>query len=110
MANGSVAVQSAMGRCRLEEDYDTIIIDVLTDETAAIYKQKLKKFKPHIVLLLPTLDEIKRRSKLRKEWLTSEEIEMLYQWQELFTSYDTKIDFTSLNLEIVVHRLKEFYK
>lgn len=89
----------------LKEGYSVIITDVLMDETAKIYKQELKKFEPHIILLLPTFDEIMRRSKLRTEWLTAEEIKMLYKQQESFTLYDTKIDNTSLAPEEISGKL-----
>ncbi len=72
--------------------YDVIILDVLTDETAAIYRNSLGSLAHQIVLLLPTLAESLRRNQQRGQWLTDDEVRLLYGWQETLRSYDRKID------------------
>lgn len=76
----------------LNQKYDLVILDVVSDQTAQIYRKELEKFDPKIILLLPTYKEIVRRNKLRPPWLNAKEIKRCYKEQELFHSYDLKID------------------
>ena len=72
--------------------YNVIILDVLTDETAAIYRTRLGSLVHQIVLLLPTLEESLRRNQQRGQWLTDDEVRLLYGWQATLRGYDRKID------------------
>ena len=87
--------------------FDVIILDVLTDETARVYKAELKEIEPKIVLLLPTFDEIKRRNAVRGRRLTDDEVERVYDCQEHLAVYDTKIDNTHLPAEELAARLAD---
>jgi guanylate kinase len=76
--------------------YDVIILDVLTDETAQRYQAELSEFTLKIVLLLPTLEEIKSRNADRGKRITDVEVEMLYNWQRQLSVYDAQIDNSDL--------------
>jgi adenylate kinase family enzyme len=79
--------------------FNVILLDVLTDETAHLYTNELKKFELKIVLLLPTLAEIKKRNSIRGKRITDDEVEMLYNWQKHLSVYDTRIDNSDLTAE-----------
>lgn len=81
----------------LANGYDCIILDVLSDATASLYKEKLSHHDPVIVQLLPTYDEILRRNRTRPPRLTDEELEMVYQGQLEFSIFDERIDNTDLS-------------
>ncbi|MFN8493385.1 MAG: hypothetical protein U0350_37650 [Caldilineaceae bacterium] len=76
------------------EGYDVVILDVLTDETAAIYHAQLAPLAHQIVLLLPSLAAALHRNQTRGQWLTDDEVRLLYAWEEALTVYDRKIDNT----------------
>lgn len=78
-----------------DEGYDVIISDVLTDETAAIYRMHLASLDHQIVLLLPSLRESLHRNQMRGQWLTDDEVRLLYRWEESLNIYDRKIDNTN---------------
>jgi chloramphenicol 3-O-phosphotransferase len=83
----------------LKHKYDVILLDVLTPETAAIYKEELAAYSPKLILLLPTFAEIKRRNLTRPPRLTDAELEMVYQQQSKLGVYDHRIDNTHLSPE-----------
>ncbi|MFN8492393.1 MAG: AAA family ATPase [Caldilineaceae bacterium] len=87
--------------------YAVVILDVLTDETAQLYRTALAEYQPTIVLLLPSLTEVLRRNQTRGQWLTDDEVELLYTWQENLHVYDRKIDNTSTSAEALVFELIE---
>jgi len=89
--------------------FDVIILDVLTDETARLYKAELKEIEPKIVLLLPTFDEIKRRNAVRGRRLTGDEVERVYDCQKHLTVCDTKIDNTHLSTEELAAQLADLH-
>ncbi len=89
----------------LKQKYDVLILDVVNNKTAQIYREKLKNFNPKIILLLPTYTEIIRRNKLRPPWLKPEEIERCYKEQEMFNAYDTKLDNTNKTADEVARDL-----
>lgn len=106
-AQQRLGVQNA---CLLAESFiragfDVIILDVLTDETAHLYKAELKKFEVKIILLLPTFDEIKKRNSIRGKRITDDEVEMLYRWQKHLSVYDARIDNSRLTAEDTVVQL-----
>lgn len=89
----------------IKEGYDVIILDVISDKTANIYKKDLKAFNPKIILLLPTYKEMKRRNTLRPQRLQEKEIDMIYEWQKKLTVFDKKIDNTDPSAQEVANQL-----
>ncbi|HEX5503368.1 MAG TPA: hypothetical protein VFW96_12155 [Thermomicrobiales bacterium] len=108
-AQQRLGVQNAclLARNFLVHRFEVVIHDVLSAETAHLYRQELPGHDPTIVLLLPTFEEIQRRNALRPPRLTAEESRSLYQLQAAFTDYDRKIDNTSLSAEEVAAQLAE---
>ena len=82
-------------------DYRVLIHDVVSPETARLYRRELSAQNPAIVLLLPTFAEIVRRNDSRPPRLTSEQIRTLYRQQATFGDYDHTIDTTALSPEAV---------
>ncbi|MEK7118742.1 MAG: AAA family ATPase [Patescibacteria group bacterium] len=78
-------------------DIDAILLDVVVDETAKLYKKYLPQAK--IILLMPSYEEALKRFSQRPPTITEEEFKMLYAWQEKLTIYDKKIDNTTLSVE-----------
>ena len=61
----------------LADDIEVVITDVLTPDSAALYRDLLPR---RLVLRLSApLSEVRRRSKSRHRWLTSAEFEILYE-------------------------------
>ena len=89
----------------IHHEYDVIIHDVLSDETAKLYRTRLNEYLSKIVLLLPSVEEITRRNLSRPSRLKDEEVAMLYKSQEQLADYDDKIDNSKLSVEEVVKRL-----
>ena len=77
------------------EGYDVVILDVLTDETAAIYHTLLAPLDHQIILLLPSLATSLHRNQTRGQWLTDDEVRLLYAWEENLSTYDRQIDNTN---------------
>lgn len=80
-----------------KNNVDVIILDVLTDETAKMYKKSLGDVK--IILLMPSYEETLNRFTGRSHTITDEEFRMVYQWEEKLTVFDEKIDNTGLSVE-----------
>ena len=59
-AQQKLGVQNAcvLARNFISAGFDVVILDVLTDEMARIYKSELREREPKRVLLLPTWDEL----------------------------------------------------
>lgn len=55
-----------LARSFVDNGYDCTILDVLSDETATLYKALLAVLEPTLVLLLPTWEEILRRNEQRR--------------------------------------------
>lgn len=89
----------------IDSGFNVVIADVIDSQTAIIYKDKLKEYRPKIILLLPAFEEIIRRKKYRPSFIIEQEIEMLYKGQEKFKEYDEKIDNTNLTPNQVVEKL-----
>lgn len=85
--------------------FSVLIHDVVSLDTAQLYRQELVMQRPKIVLLLPAFEEIVRRNRLRPPRLTAEQIRALYRSQELFADYDNRIDNTALAPDEVAARL-----
>jgi len=88
-------------------DYKTnvIILDVITNETAKLYKKYLGKVK--IFLLMPSYDIAIKRFKERKTLIsiTEKEFKMLYRWEQDLTVFDKKIDNSTMSAEEVADRI-----
>ena len=85
--------------------YPVVLHDVLSDDTADLYRAELAGSVPKIILLLPTVEEILRRNTLRPPRLHPHEIALLYEQQRQLTTYDLKIDNTTLTAEEVATRI-----
>ncbi len=92
----------------IEDGSDVIISDVLSQETLQLFRKELANLNPKIVLLLPSIEEIQKRNKMRPPRITEKEIAMLYKSQEILKGYDEKINNTKLSAEEVTERIKEF--
>ncbi len=98
-------VQQLLGvrnTCLLTKNYfqqniNVVILDVLTDETANLYKKNLSEVK--IILLMPAFAEAQKRFRERPPTITDEEFKMIYRWEENLTVFDEKIDNTALSAE-----------
>ncbi len=91
------------------EDYDVVILDVLTDETAALYQTELAQLAHQIVLLLPSLAASLLRNQTRGQWLTDEEVRLLYGWEAELRVYDRKIDNTTKSADELASELVAIY-
>lgn len=81
--------------------YHVVILDVLTDETARIYRHQLDQLDHRIVLLLPALEVVLERNQLRGQILTDAEVRLLYDWQRRLTDYGQQIDNSERSAEDV---------
>jgi adenylylsulfate kinase-like enzyme len=108
-AQQRLGVQNACALARnfAESGADVVILDVLSQETLTDYREALADLNPKIVLLLPTWEEVQRRNKMRTQYLTDGEIEMIYQSQVSLTGPDQKIDNTDLSPEEVASQIDE---
>lgn len=100
----------ALARNFIAAGFNVIILDVLQDETALSYKNELNGIQTQIVLLLPTLKEIKQRNEIRGKRITDDELKMVYEWQKLLTIYDLMIDNTIISDGDVVQQLLELFR
>ena len=89
----------------LANGYDCIVLDVLNDETAAIYRDLLAGHEPVLVHLLPNWDEILRRNGTRPPRLTPDELRMVYEGQARLTVFDERIDTTDMSPEETAERV-----
>ncbi len=109
-AQGRLGVRNAclLARSFVGAGFAAVIHDVISDETARLYRAELAGLEPRIVLLLPALEEIRRRNRLRGPRLTDDEIAMLYERQARLTRYDWRIDNTALPPEALAGQLASF--
>lgn len=85
--------------------WEVIILDVVTEETAPLYRQLLAEFKPTIVQLLPAWPELQRRFYRRGPVLTDAQLARVYAEQCAFTQYDVRIDNTGFSPDNVVEQI-----
>ncbi|HVT01293.1 MAG TPA: AAA family ATPase [Patescibacteria group bacterium] len=106
-----LGAKNAVGLAKnfIEEGFDCVILDVVTKETSRIYKDGLKEFKPKIVLLFPTLDEVKKRNSNRSYNLQEERLISLHEEQSKFENYDEKIDNTNLSAEKTAEKINSIF-
>ncbi len=88
-----------------QNNFDVIILDVLSDETAQIFLEELNELNPKIVLLMPTKEEIDRRNTNRPPRLKEEEIANLYDEQNRLKTYNEKIDNSSISAEETAEKI-----
>lgn len=88
---------SMLAKSFLANGYDCIILDVLNDETATLYRDLLREHGPVLVHLLPAWDEIVRRNRTRPPRLTDDELWMVYEGQTRLAVYDERIDTTDMS-------------
>jgi len=86
---------------------DVIILDVVVNETANIYRQQLSEAK--IVLLMPNRDETYKRFMSRQHTITEDEFNLVYKWQKRLTDFDKKIDNTQLSAQETTEKLNELF-
>ena len=96
---------SMLARSFVANGYDCIILDVLSDETATLYRELLADLEPTLIHLLPTWEEIVRRNGTRPPRLTRDELRMVYDGQDALTVFDVRIDNSDLAPEEVAARV-----
>lgn len=96
-----------LARSFVANGYDCIILDVLSDETAMLYRQQLADLKLNLVHLLPTWDEILRRNGTRPPRLTNDELRMVHEGQMALSVFDVRIDNTDLSPEMAATKVLE---
>lgn len=99
-----------LARTFVAEGYDVVILDVLTNETAAIYHAILKLLPHQIVLLLPSLEVSLLRNQQRGQWLTDEEVRLLYGWERELSIYDRKIDNSNRSTDDLAIELAGYFQ
>lgn len=92
----------------LEEDCDVAITDVLTNDTARIYRAGLKDSDYRIVRLMPTWEESLKRLR-GKGTISDDEALFIYKLQEQLSNFDHTIDNTNLKPESVLMELENFF-
>lgn len=100
----------AANACILAQNFNralfhVVILDVLTDETARIYRHQLDQLDHRIVRFMPTLETVLQRNQERGQVLTDDEVRLLYEWQTELTDYDQSIDNTGLSAKEVAATL-----
>jgi hypothetical protein len=96
--------------CNLAEGFakagwEVIILDVLSKETASLYRHLLQNVNLQIVQLLPAFSELKGRFYERGACLTNDELKMVYEEQCRYLDYDLRIDNTDVLPERVVEMI-----
>lgn len=86
--------------------YDAVVLDVLTDETAALYRGQLHGVSPLIIVhLAVSRHEARRRSATRLVSLTDDEFELLHDQQASLTTADVVFDTTAMTAEAVAEQV-----
>lgn len=92
----------------VKDGADVLITDVLTPETARIYKHSLSEYETHIILLLPSFDEVQRRNE-QSERLSEVELVQIYRLQSHFVEYTEKFDNTTTSADELAQTLYSIY-
>jgi len=87
--------------------YRPIILDVITDESAATYRDLLAPARVKLVLLLPSFDAVDQRNASRTPPFDGEVLRQLYDSQRHLSEFDHLLDNTNLNATAVAERLWE---
>jgi hypothetical protein len=88
-------------------EYRPIILDLVSDETAAEYRALLQPARIKIVLLLPSFEAVDQRNSSRTPPFESKILRQLYDSQRHFSEFDHLLDNTNLNATAVAERLWE---
>ena len=78
------------------DGWEVILLDVLSNRTLPLYRQSLAPYQFKIVQLLPAWAECSRRFHERGPVLTAEEFALVYREQEQFTTFDLRLDNSTL--------------
>jgi chloramphenicol 3-O-phosphotransferase len=87
--------------------FDVLIIDAITNETAARYREELALV---IVRLLPNWEQTMIRSQSRDEPLRFRERELLYEQQTALADIDLTIDNSSLAPDVAAGQLQRLFR
>lgn len=92
-----------VARNLVANDVDTVLADVLSDQTAALYRELL----PDVLIVQLVVDrvEAERRAGTRPWHLTPEEFGMLHDQQAGFDDADVRLDVTELSVREAVDHL-----
>lgn len=90
--------------------WEVLVLDVVSDQTAPLYRALLAGRQPQIVQMLPRFAEIKRRFDARGPVLTDEELTLVYDEQRRFKDYDLRIDNTAQTPEETAGRIIAFWQ
>jgi len=89
----------------VEDGWEVILLDALSDRTLPLYRQSLAPHQFQIVQLLPTWAECGKRFQERGPVLTADEFALVYREQEQFKAFDLRLDNTMLAPADVAVRL-----
>lgn len=79
--------------------WDVIVLDVVSETTAPLYRRLLAPLSPLLVQLLPDFTELTRRFEERGPVLSPGEFRAVYAEQVAFEGYNLRIDNTALSAE-----------
>jgi hypothetical protein len=91
----------------VDHNANVIVLDVLLNDTAELYRNLLKEYQYTVVKLMPSLLETRKRFDARKYTITEEEFKLVYSWQEQLTVFDKEIDNSDMTPEETAEKLKE---
>jgi hypothetical protein len=108
-AQQRLGVVNACGLARSfgRRGYDVVVVDVVSDETAALYRELLEE--PLIVRLAVSYREAVRRARGREVFLTWEEFRMLYEQQAAMGAADRVVEVDGVAAERAGERLAELW-
>lgn len=109
-AQAALAAENACGLAQrfLAQDFDVVIVDVLTPATAEIYRRELPTCL--ILHLRAGLAEAHRRAATRKVWLTEEEFDLLHRRDlAMPPDADARIEVAGLTVEQQVATLADLW-
>ncbi|WP_326633092.1 hypothetical protein OIE67_47780 [Nonomuraea fuscirosea] len=92
----------------LADGIDVVIADVLTDDTAALYRELLPEVL--IVELAVEFGEAERRAGTRPVHLTPGEFRELHERQGEFSAGDVRVDTTGLSVRDAVARVRGIWR
>ncbi|MEU6721607.1 hypothetical protein ABZ897_60080 [Nonomuraea sp. NPDC046802] len=97
----------ALARNFLDGDVDVVIVDVLTDSTAELYRARLTEVL--IVKLEADFREAEKRAQSRPVHLTPEEFRALHDQQHDFTGCDIRLNVTRLSAHDAAAQVKDIW-
>lgn len=103
----AVANACCITRNFIEEGFDVVISDLVTEYSLQTYRTSLSQTSIKTIVLLPTEDEIMGRLLSRPDYLSRGEVISQYDQQSRFADYDDKLDNTKMQPDEVVDWLLE---